>query len=111
MLTKHSHALARSPAVVETARTTGGLLFGLPVVLDTDREDVVVGDRVLLSYKDQVSVRVLCMCACMQDRQAPLRWSEKAKKEAGRGSCQRSPRQAASVHARMPPPLSPPCLR
>lgn len=27
-----------------------GLLFGLPVVLDTDREDIVPGDKVLLKY-------------------------------------------------------------
>ncbi len=30
-----------------------GLLFGLPIVLDTDREDVVPGDRVLLTYQGQ----------------------------------------------------------
>ena len=29
----------------------GGLLFGLPVVLDTDSEDINVGDRVLLTYQ------------------------------------------------------------
>lgn len=28
-----------------------GLLFGLPVVLDTDREDLAVGDKVLLTYQ------------------------------------------------------------
>lgn len=28
-----------------------GLIFGLPVVLDTDREDINVGDKVLLKYK------------------------------------------------------------
>jgi ATP sulfurylase len=28
-----------------------GLLFGLPVVLDTNREDIVVGDKVLLKYQ------------------------------------------------------------
>lgn len=28
-----------------------GLLFGLPIVLDTDSEDVVPGDKVLLTYQ------------------------------------------------------------
>ena len=28
-----------------------GLLFGLPVVLDTDSEDLKVGDTVLLTYQ------------------------------------------------------------
>lgn len=31
----------------------GGELFGLPVVLDTDSEDIKVGDRVLLNYNGQ----------------------------------------------------------
>ncbi len=31
-----------------------GPLFGLPVVLDTDSEEVKVGDRVLLTYQGQV---------------------------------------------------------
>jgi len=30
-----------------------GLLFGLPVVLDTDREDVKVGDSIALHYQDK----------------------------------------------------------
>lgn len=30
-----------------------GLLFGIPVVLDTDREDITVGDKVLVTYQDQ----------------------------------------------------------
>ena len=34
-------------------RTLSGYLFGLPIVMDTDREDVAIGDRVLLSYKGQ----------------------------------------------------------
>jgi sulfate adenylyltransferase len=34
-------------------RTTTGYLFGLPIVMDTDREDVAVGDKVLLTYKGQ----------------------------------------------------------
>ncbi len=40
-------------AVVEGHRTTSGHLFGLPIVMDTDREDVNVGDKVLLTYKGQ----------------------------------------------------------
>ena len=40
-------------AVVEGHRTTSGHLFGLPIVMDTDREDVSVGDKVLLTYKGQ----------------------------------------------------------
>ncbi|QNI84270.1 sulfate adenylyltransferase [Synechococcus sp. PROS-7-1] len=40
-------------AVVEGHRTTSGHLFGLPIVMDTDREDVAVGDKVLLTYKGQ----------------------------------------------------------
>ena len=40
-------------SVVAGHRTTSGYLFGLPIVMDTDREDVVVGDKVLLTYKGQ----------------------------------------------------------
>ena len=40
-------------SVVESNRTTSGLLFGLPIVMDTDRDDVVVGDKLLLTYKGQ----------------------------------------------------------
>ncbi|KAI3434657.1 hypothetical protein D9Q98_002721 [Chlorella vulgaris] len=40
-------------SVVEKHRLANGLLFGLPVVLDTDSEDIVVGDRVLLTYQGQ----------------------------------------------------------
>jgi sulfate adenylyltransferase len=40
-------------AVVAGHRTTSGYLFGLPIVMDTDREDVRVGEKVLLSYKGQ----------------------------------------------------------
>ena len=49
-----AHGLPPPRAVVDSARTTSGLLFGLPVVLDTDREDLVVGDRVLLTHQGQV---------------------------------------------------------
>jgi sulfate adenylyltransferase len=40
-------------AVVAGHRTTSGYLFGLPIVMDTDREDVAIGDKVLLTYKGQ----------------------------------------------------------
>ena len=40
-------------AVVSGHRLAAGQLFGLPIVMDTDRDDVVVGDSVLLTYKGQ----------------------------------------------------------
>ena len=40
-------------AVVQTMRLPDGLLFGLPVVLDTDDESVKEGDVLLLTYKGQ----------------------------------------------------------
>ena len=40
-------------AVVSGHRLAAGQLFGLPIVLDTDRDDVVVGDKLLLTYKGQ----------------------------------------------------------
>ncbi len=40
-------------AVVAGHRTTSGYLFGLPIVMDTDREDLTVGDCVVLTYKGQ----------------------------------------------------------
>jgi sulfate adenylyltransferase len=40
-------------AVVSGYRTSSGLLFGLPIVLDTDDPSVVVGERILLTYKGQ----------------------------------------------------------
>ncbi len=40
-------------AVVAGHRTTSGYLFGLPIVMDTDSDDVAVGDKVLLTYKGQ----------------------------------------------------------
>jgi len=36
-------------SVVETMRLKSGLLFGLPVVLDTDRDDITPGTKVLLT--------------------------------------------------------------
>ncbi len=40
-------------AVVSGHRLAAGQLFGLPIVMDTDRDDVVVGDKLLLAYKGQ----------------------------------------------------------
>ncbi len=40
-------------AVIKSNRTTSGYLFGLPIVFDTDREDLNIGDKVLLTYKGQ----------------------------------------------------------
>ena len=37
-------------AVVDGNRTTSGLLFGLPIVMDTDQSDIAVGHRLLLTY-------------------------------------------------------------
>ena len=40
-------------AVVSGHRLASGQLFGLPIVMDTDRDDVVVGDKLLLTYNGQ----------------------------------------------------------
>ncbi len=40
-------------SVVKENRIQSGLLFGLPIVFDTDKEDIKPGDSVLLKYKDQ----------------------------------------------------------
>lgn len=40
--------------MVDNHRLANGLLFGLPVVLDTDREDITLGDRILLTYQGEV---------------------------------------------------------
>lgn len=40
-------------AVVSGHRLAAGQLFGLPIVMDTDRDNVVVGDKLLLTYKGQ----------------------------------------------------------
>jgi sulfate adenylyltransferase len=40
-------------AVVRDGRLTSGLLFGLPIVFDTDRDDIHPGHRVLLTYRGQ----------------------------------------------------------
>ena len=40
-------------AVVAGYRTTSGLLFGLPIVFDTDDASISVGDQLLLTYRGQ----------------------------------------------------------
>ena len=40
-------------SVVKNHRTSSGELFGLPIVMDTDREDLEINDHVLLVYKGQ----------------------------------------------------------
>ena len=40
-------------SVVETMRLPSGLLFGLPVVMDTDDDSLAAGMKVLLTYKGQ----------------------------------------------------------
>ncbi len=40
-------------SVVERHRTSSGLLFGLPIVMDTNDARIGVGDRLLLTYRGQ----------------------------------------------------------
>ncbi len=40
-------------SVVDKMTLPNGLLFGIPVVLDTNSEDIKVGQKVLLTYKGQ----------------------------------------------------------
>ncbi|MCP9780529.1 MULTISPECIES: sulfate adenylyltransferase [Cyanobium] len=40
-------------AVVAGHRTTSGLLFGLPIVFDTDDASIAIGDQLLLTYRGQ----------------------------------------------------------
>ncbi len=40
-------------AVVAGHRTTSGLLFGLPIVFDTDDASIAIGDQLLLTYRRQ----------------------------------------------------------
>lgn len=42
-----------SPPSLPPLRPQNGLLLGLPIILDTDSEDLVVGDKVLLTYQGQ----------------------------------------------------------
>merc|ERR1711871_1347184 len=49
---------AEYDSVVEGMRLPDGTLFGLPIVMDTDSEDIGVGSKVLLTYQG-VDVAVL----------------------------------------------------
>ena len=40
-------------SVVKNNRSINGNLFGLPIIFDSDREDLEIGERVLLTYKGQ----------------------------------------------------------
>uniref|UniRef100_A0A061R5V3 sulfate adenylyltransferase n=1 Tax=Tetraselmis sp. GSL018 TaxID=582737 RepID=A0A061R5V3_9CHLO len=40
-------------SVVNDMKLSDGTVFGLPIVLDTDREDIVEGDKVLLTYNGE----------------------------------------------------------
>ena len=40
-------------SVVKNHRTKKGYLFGLPIIIDTDQEDIKIGDAILLKYKGQ----------------------------------------------------------
>ena len=40
-------------SVVANNRTKSGILFGLPIVMDTDEDDIKEGDSILLTYKNQ----------------------------------------------------------
>ena len=40
-------------AVLDKNRTSSGYLFGLPIVFDTDREDITIGDKLLITYKGE----------------------------------------------------------
>ncbi len=40
-------------SVVERNRTSSGLLFGLPIVFDTDETSIGIGERLLLTYRGQ----------------------------------------------------------
>ena len=40
-------------SVVKNHRSSSGELFGLPLVMDTDRKDINKGDKVLLTYKQK----------------------------------------------------------
>ena len=40
-------------SVIKNNRDTNGLLFGLPIVFDSNNEEIKAGDRILLTYKKQ----------------------------------------------------------
>ena len=73
-VTAHRSLPACCPAVVEKHRLANGLLFGLPVVLDTDSEDLTAGDRVLLTYQGQVRRHVGADKECWGLRAGAMRW-------------------------------------
>ena len=52
-------------SVVAGHRTSSGLLFGLPIVMDTDDGTIAVGDRVLLTYRGQ-DLAVLTVESCWE---------------------------------------------
>lgn len=54
---------------MDSHRLANGLLFGLPVVLDTERDDITLGDRVLLTYNGEVGNLFWCWlcCGCWPD--------------------------------------------
>ena len=40
-------------SVIENNRDTSGLLFGLPIVFDSNNDEVKAGETILLTYKNQ----------------------------------------------------------
>jgi sulfate adenylyltransferase len=40
-------------SVIKNNRNTSGLLFGLPIVFDSNNEEISVGETILLTYKKQ----------------------------------------------------------
>ena len=40
-------------SVIKNNRDKKGLLFGLPIVFDTDNEQIKEGEKILLTYKKQ----------------------------------------------------------
>jgi ATP sulfurylase len=46
-------------------RLTNGLLFGLPIVFDTDDEGIKAGDKILLKQVNTHIQSVAAMCAVM----------------------------------------------
>lgn len=55
------------------------LLLGIPIVFDTDREDIQVGDKLLITYKGQNIGTLAVDCKWIPDKvtwQAPPSGSE-----------------------------------
>ena len=40
-------------SVIKNNRNTSGLLFGLPIVFDSNNEKIKTGETILLTYKEQ----------------------------------------------------------